>query len=86
MGRVSEFSIADLHSLCSEAQTRTIDPIVAALVHGDDGSRAAGVLLINAITSEDQRSEAIGAMIREFPGVGGNISRLASMVSYFQKL
>jgi len=67
MDRISEFSMADLNTLCGDLQIRTIDPIVASLIHGDDAIREAGKELINSITGEDERPDAILTMAHEFP-------------------
>ncbi|KAK0615807.1 SEN1 N terminal-domain-containing protein [Bombardia bombarda] len=66
LGRLSDFNPADLDMFCSEEQSKTIHPIVASLIHGEDTIREAGFELIKAITGESQRSEAVYKMLEAY--------------------
>jgi senataxin len=81
--RVSEFSEADLRNLCSDTRVRTIDAIIAAMLHGEECIRQAGAQVITALTGEFQRSEAIVKMIHDYPAIfvvsfSDNIDKLTS--------
>lgn len=64
--RLSDFNPAELHMFCAETPARTIFPIVASLIHGEDVIREAGVGLIKAVTGEAGRSSAMAKMLEEY--------------------
>ncbi|KAK3941950.1 SEN1 N terminal-domain-containing protein [Diplogelasinospora grovesii] len=66
LGRLSDFNPADLDMFCSDTQSKTIYPIVASLVHGEEAIREAGFELVKAITGEMQPSEAVNKMLEEY--------------------
>ncbi|KAM7221030.1 hypothetical protein V8F06_003592 [Rhypophila decipiens] len=66
LNRLTDFAPADLDMLCSEPQSQTIHPIVASLIHGEDGIREAGFELVKAITGETDPSEAINKMVEAY--------------------
>lgn len=64
--RLSDFNPGDLHMFCAEIPGRTIYPIVASLIHGEDVIREAGIDLLKAITGEASRSNAVNKMLEEY--------------------
>ncbi|KAI0019110.1 SEN1 N terminal-domain-containing protein [Xylariomycetidae sp. FL0641] len=55
--RLSDFESATLQQICSDSSMML--PIVATLVHGEDGINIAGVSLIKSITDEYGRQDAL---------------------------
>ena len=66
LGRLSDFNPADLHAFCSDPQSKTIHPIVATLIHGEEAIREAGFELIKAITGEFTPSDAVNKMVEDY--------------------
>lgn len=66
LNRLTDFAPSDLDMFCSEAQSQTIHPIVASLIHGEEAIREAGFELIKAITSETEPSEAVNKMLEVY--------------------
>ncbi|EFX01966.1 tRNA-splicing [Grosmannia clavigera kw1407] len=68
--RVGEsLSCADLKTLCSDTQSRSMDAVASTLIHAEDAIREAGFLLVGAIVDDDggSRSEIIGKVVSELP-------------------
>lgn len=68
LGRLTDFSYAELQLFCSDMQIHTIHPIVATLVHGVAAIREGGIELVKAITGETQLSEAVNKMLADYFG------------------
>ncbi|KAL2263133.1 hypothetical protein VTK26DRAFT_8031 [Humicola hyalothermophila] len=66
LGRLSDFSPADLSKLCTKGQNSAIQPIVSSLIHGEDSIREPGFELLKAITDEDRPSDAVSKMLQEY--------------------
>ncbi|KAH6647006.1 SEN1 N terminal-domain-containing protein [Truncatella angustata] len=54
--KLEEFSLADLHHLLD---TEVMEPVVAALLHGEPAIHQGGLSLIKAITNESSRGDAV---------------------------
>ncbi|KAH8886827.1 RNA helicase-like protein [Thozetella sp. PMI_491] len=66
LGRLTDFSPADLDEFCAGRRSQTIHPIVASLIHGEAAIQEAGFELIKAITGETSPFDAVHKMLDSY--------------------